>query len=96
MAYAPITRSPLGCRLAMMNDKQKPAPTYFARLGDLELKTWESNGRYPWSVTDSRTGQETAHGEAVDRETAMVGAAHAVQAEWGVLRWRSSDAEDDD
>ena len=78
----------------MMNDKQGPR-TYFARLGDLELRTWESNGRYSWSVVNSKSGQETARGEAVDRESAMVAAAHAVQAEWGVLRWRSSEDDED-
>jgi hypothetical protein len=76
--------------------EQKEPRLYLARLGDQELKTWESNGSYRWSVTDSRTGVETAHGEAVDRETAMVGAAHAVRAEWGVLRWRRSGGEDED
>jgi hypothetical protein len=70
--------------------------TYLAKLGDLELKIWEAGGRYLWSVIDSKTGRETAHGEAADRESAMVGAAHAVQAEWGALRWRSTDAEDED
>jgi hypothetical protein len=74
----------------------KSPHTYLAKLGDLELKTWESDGHYPWSVTNSRTGIETAHGEAADRESAMVGAAHAVQAEWGALRWRRSDAQDED
>jgi hypothetical protein len=76
--------------------EQKKPRTYRATLGNLELKTWEFNGRHPWSVTNSRTGEETAHGEAVDRESAMVGAAHAVQAEWGALRWRSSEAQDDE
>jgi len=80
----------------MMSDKQTPPRTYVAKLGNLELKTWESSGRYQWSVIDPGTGQETAHGEAVDRESAMVGAAHAVQAEWGVLRWRSSEGDDED
>ena len=80
----------------LMNGKQTPPRTYFARLGDLELKTWESNGRYSWSVIESKAGHETAHGEAVDRESAMVAAAHAVQAEWGVLRWRSSEGDDED
>ena len=70
--------------------------TYFATLGDLELKTWESNGRYPWSVTHSNTGEETARGEAVDLESAMVGAAQAVQAEWGALRWRRGEGENED
>jgi hypothetical protein len=80
----------------MMNDNQTPPRAYFARLGDLELKTWELSGRYAWTVTNSKTGQETAHGESVDRESAMVAAAHAVQAEWGVLRWRTNNAEDED
>jgi hypothetical protein len=79
----------------MMNDKQTPPRTYVARLGDLELKTWESNGGYSWSVINSKTGQETARGEAGDRESAMVAAAHAVQAEWGVLRWRSNEEDDE-
>ena len=76
--------------------EQKEGRTYLARLGDLELKTWECTGGYAWSVTDSKTGQETAHGEAADRESAMVGAAHSAQAEWGVLRWRRKGEEDED
>ena len=76
--------------------EQKEPRTYLATLGHQELKTWESNGRYAWSVTNSRTGVETANGEAVVLETAMVGAAHAVQAEWGSLKWRRRGAEDED
>jgi hypothetical protein len=76
--------------------EQKKPRTYLARLGDLELKTWESNGGYRWSVTNSKTGEEIAHGEVADRESAMVGAAQAAQAEWGVIRWRDSEEEDED
>lgn len=76
--------------------EQNEPRTYVATLGDQELKTWESNGRYAWSVTNSSTGVETANGEAVDLETAMVSAAHAVQAEWGALRWRRRGAEHED
>jgi hypothetical protein len=74
----------------------KNPQTYFATLGDLELKTWDSNGCYPWTVTNPRTGEEIACGEAISLENAMVAAAHAVQAEWGALRWRSSEAEDEE
>jgi len=76
--------------------EQKKPRTYFATLGDLELRTWESNGRYPWSVTNSKTGEEIACGEVADRESAMVGAAQAVHAEWGTLRWRRHGGEDED
>jgi hypothetical protein len=74
--------------------EHKKPRTYLATLGDLELKTWQSNGRYPWSVTNSKTGEEIAHGEVVDLENAMVGAAHAAGAEWGAVRWRDSEEED--
>ena len=73
-------------------DQEKPR-AYFATLGELELKTWESNGRYPWSVTNSKTGEDVTHGEAADLESAMVGAAQAVEAEWGALKWRSREGE---
>jgi hypothetical protein len=84
------------CELPVRIMEQKTPRTYLATLGDLELKTWESNGRYPWSVTNPRTGEEIARGEAISLENAMVAAAHAVQAEWGALRWRSNEAEDEE
>jgi len=76
--------------------EQEEHRTYFATLGDMELRTWESNGRYPWSVTNSRTGEVIARAEAADRESAMVGAAQFVQAEWGSLRWRRSEGEEEE
>ena len=69
---------------------------YSANFRDLELRTWESNGRYPWTVTNSTTGEKIAQGEAVDRETAMVGAAQHAGADWGTVRWRGLEEEEDD
>ena len=74
--------------------KQKRRRTYFATLGDLKLKVWESSDGYLWSVMNAETGGEIAHGEVVGLEDAMVGAAQAAQAEWGALRWRSDEPED--
>ena len=65
--------------------------TYTATLGDLELRTWESDGRYPWSVSDSKTGNEIAQAEAADLVNAMIDAAQAAGAEWGAIKWRSSE-----
>ncbi|MBV9504011.1 MAG: hypothetical protein JO323_03295 [Acidobacteriia bacterium] len=65
---------------------EKPR-TYSASFRSLELRTWELDLRYPWSVTDSATGQVIAHGEAVDKETAMVAAAEAARADWGSVKW---------
>jgi hypothetical protein len=84
------------CELPVTIMEQKAPRTYLATLGDLELKTWDSDGRYPWTVTNPTTGQEIARGEVIGLENAMVAAAQAVQAEWGALRWRSSDAEDEE
>lgn len=76
--------------------EQREPRTYLASRGDLELKIWESNGRYPWSVTNSKTGEEIARGEVGDLESAMVSAAQAAQADWGSIRWRGDEEEDED
>lgn len=65
--------------------------TYRATLGDLNLQTWESPGGFRWSV--SQRGEAVAAGEAIDLPSAMVAAAQAAQAEWGAVRWSSSEAE---
>jgi hypothetical protein len=39
--------------------QQESSATYSALFGDLELRIWDSNGAYPWSVTDSTTGEVT-------------------------------------
>ena len=74
--------------------QQDKLATYSASFRNLELRIWESNGRYPWSVTNSATGEVTRRGEAADRDTAMVDAAQAAEADWGAVRWRSE--EDDE
>lgn len=67
--------------------------TYRATLGDLNLQTWESPDGFRWSVTHSQRGEAVAAGEAVDLPSAMVAAAQAAQAEWGAVRWSSSEGE---
>jgi hypothetical protein len=67
---------------------------YSATLGDLALEIRESAGGYIWSVRDSQAGEQIAGGESAVLENAMVSAAHAVQAEWGALRWRSNEPEE--
>jgi hypothetical protein len=47
-------------------------------------------------VTNSKTGEEVGHGEVAGLENAMVDAAQAAQAEWGVVKWRSDEREDED
>jgi hypothetical protein len=78
----------------MESMEQKKRRSYVATFRDLELKIWESGDRHPWSVTNSKTGEEIAHGETIDLEDAMVGAAQAAQADWGTVRWRSDEPED--
>jgi hypothetical protein len=73
--------------------KEKSA-TYSASFRNLELRIWESNGGYPWSVTNSTTGEVTRRGEAA-RDSAMVDAAQAAEADWGSVRWRSSKEDDE-
>jgi acyl-CoA reductase-like NAD-dependent aldehyde dehydrogenase len=70
--------------------------SYCANLGDLELKIDEANGLYRWSVINSKTGEQLARGEVAGLEDAMVAAAQAAQAEWGVVRWRRLGAEEED
>ena len=72
--------------------EQAPA-SYFASFGDSELSASKASDRYVWAVTDSRTGAETAYGEAPDLAGAMIAAAQAVGAEWGAVRWRSPEDE---
>jgi hypothetical protein len=75
--------------------KQEKTATYSASFRNHELSIWESNGCCPWSVTNSETGEVIAQDEAVDRETAMVGAAQAAQADWGSVRWRRFEEDDE-
>ena len=67
--------------------------TYSASFRNLELRIWESNGAYPWSVTDSTTGEVTRRGESADWESAMVETAQAAGADWGSVRWHSPEEE---
>ena len=71
--------------------EQKPPWAYFATINDLEPKVRESNGRYEWIVTNSKTGEELARDEVAGLENAMVGAAQAARAEWGALKWHSGE-----
>lgn len=75
--------------------KQEETAAYSASFRNLELRIWATNGRYPWSVTNSATGEVTSQGEAADPESAMVDTAQAAEADWGTVRWRDS-AEDDE
>jgi len=68
--------------------------TYIATFRDLELRVRESNGRYIWTVTDSKTGRQTAQAEVAGLENAMVAAAQEAGADWGSIRWRSNQPED--
>ncbi len=76
--------------------EQKEERTYRATLGELELKTWESSGRYPWNVMNSKTGEEVAVGEATGMADAMIAAAQAAGAEWGVVKWRGSGGQEEE
>jgi hypothetical protein len=77
---------------ARMEDREPR--TYFATFRDLELQIRESNGRYIWTVTDSKTGSQTAQAEVAGLENAMVAAAQKAGADWGSIRWRSNQPED--
>ena len=74
-------------------EDQEPR-TYFARFRDVELRIRASNGLYIWTVTDSKTGSQTAQAEVAGLENAMVGAAQEAGADWGSIRWRSDQPED--
>jgi hypothetical protein len=70
--------------------------TYSATFKDRALQIRASGSGYSWSVTNSTTGEKVAQGEASDRESAMVAAAEAAQADWGAIRWRGARDEDQD
>jgi hypothetical protein len=78
-----------------MDMKHDKTQTYSASFRNQELRIWESNGCWPWSVTNSDTGEVIAQGEAVDRASAMVSAAQAAQADWGSVRWRRFEEDDE-
>ena len=69
--------------------------TYSASFRNIRLRAWESNGRYPWTVANSETGEIIAQGEAVSRENAMVAAAQAAGSDWGTVRWRRVEEDDE-
>ncbi len=75
--------------------EQEKGDTYSASFRKLELRIWESNGAHPWSVTDSMTREVMHQGEAADLESAMVAAAQAAEADWGSVRWRGSEEDDE-
>jgi hypothetical protein len=65
--------------------------TYTAAFRDLELSICEDVGGYSWRVRNSKTGEEAGSGETAGisgLEDAMVAAAQAARADWGVVRWR--------
>ena len=64
--------------------------------GPQELRIWDSCGSFTWSMTNSETGQVMAKGEAADKTSAMIDAAQAAQADWGSVRWRRFDEENED
>jgi hypothetical protein len=65
--------------------------TYIASFQDRNLKIWETESGYLWSVTNSVTEEIIAQGEAISRENAMIDAAEAAGADWGSAKWRSPD-----
>jgi hypothetical protein len=65
--------------------------SYTATFRDLELSVCETAGGYWWIVRNSQTGEEAGRGETTGSsglEDAMVAAAQAARADWGVVRWR--------
>jgi hypothetical protein len=75
---------------------QKKTACYGASFRNQELRIWDSPGSFAWSVTNSETGQVRAEGEAADRVNAMIDAARAAEADWGSVRWRRLDDENED
>jgi hypothetical protein len=67
--------------------EQKKGRRYQSSFRDQKLAVWEAGSGYSWTVTNSKTG-ETARGEAVYLDDAMVAAAQAAQADWGTVKWR--------
>jgi hypothetical protein len=70
--------------------EEREPRTWFAQFRDWELQVRESGGGYVWTVTDSKTGGQTARSEVAGLETAMVAAAQEAGADWGSIRWRSN------
>jgi hypothetical protein len=76
----------------MSVESDRPA-SYFASFRNFELRTWETSGRYSWTVKNSDTGEQLANGDAKDLPSAMVAAAEAAGADWGSVKWRGRDDE---
>ncbi len=68
-------------------------PAYTAQFRNLELKIVTGNGTYLWTV--ARGAEEVARGEAHELEGAMVAAAEAARADWGSVRWRGIEEDDE-
>jgi hypothetical protein len=58
----------------------------------LHLEAWETDGRYFWNVTDSRTHEQIGAGEATDLDAAKVEAAAVAGVQWKCLMWRGAGA----
>lgn len=67
-----------------------------ASFRNLELAVRQSGAGYSWGVTDVTTRAVIAQGEAVDLEGAMVDAAQAAQADWGTVKWRGPEEDEED
>jgi len=67
--------------------------SYHACFRNFELRTWETNDRYWWTVKNSDTGEQLANGDARDLPSAMVAAAESAGADWGSVKWRGRDDE---
>lgn len=68
---------------------QENARTYVASFQNHNLRTWQTESRHAWEVTNSVTGEIVAQGEAISRENAMIDAAQAAGADWGGARWET-------
>lgn len=61
--------------------------TYRATFRELNLELEDDGGAWRWRVTDA-SGTAVAEGRSDVKETAMIAASEAAQADWGTVRWR--------
>jgi hypothetical protein len=61
---------------------------HHAQVGDVHLETWKAEGRYFWSVTNTKTRQQTHAGEADSLDKAKMEASAAAGVQSQRITWR--------
>jgi hypothetical protein len=69
-----------------MSEKREHA--HHAQVGDTHLETWKAEGRYFWSITNTKTHQRIDTGETDSFDKAKMAASAAAGVQGERITWR--------